>query len=84
LVAHDEQGIVNSVVYCIDEDILYHCTPGGTKAAFVNLISKEKRQEQQAQKYALGSVAVESGRQSSGSEEDLRGSTDEMDTVALD
>jgi len=66
------QGTINSITYCIDERILYHCTPNGTKSAFLVLISKERRQEQQVQKYQLKQ------------DEDLQDAKPDMENVSLD
>jgi len=71
------QGFINSVTYCVDERILYHCSPSGTKSAFLTLISKEKRQEQQVQKYQLRDDTEEKV-----DEDDAVGQG--LDTVSLD
>jgi len=47
------QGTLNSVVYCIDEDILSLCTLNGLKSAFHYFFSKEKRKSHQVKKYAI-------------------------------
>ena len=54
------QGTINGIIYCRDEQILHHCTPGGAKAAFVKLASPRRRREQEVQKYSLGSEEGES------------------------
>jgi len=46
------QGTLNSIAYCIDEDIFYHCTPKGIKQAFIGFF-KQRNSQQQIQKYHL-------------------------------
>lgn len=47
------QGTINSVVYCIDEDIFYQCTPSGIKTGVSMLFSKKQRETVKIQKYAM-------------------------------